>query len=88
MNRLLRSVISSVWAVDEAYAISVNPIVEQIISGKTVDLTSLISAAEPQMISSRSTGKTIAVIPIYDVLTREDYCGDMGTETIHRILKE
>ncbi len=88
MNRLLRSVISSVWAVDEAYAISVNPIMEQIISGKTVDLTSLISAAEPQMISSRTTGKTIAVIPIYDVLTREDYCGDMGTETIHRILKE
>lgn len=88
MNRLLRSVISSVWAVDEAYAMSVNPIMEQIISGKTVDLTSLISAAEPQMISSRSTGKTIAVVPIYDVLTREDYCGDMGTETIHRILKE
>lgn len=88
MNRLLRSVISSVWAVDEAYAMSVNPIMEQIISGKTVDLTSLISAAEPQMISSRTTGKTIAVIPIYDVLTREDYCGDMGTETIHRILKE
>lgn len=88
MNRLLRSVISSVWAVDEAYAISVNPIMEQIISGKTVDLTSLISAAEPQMISSTTTGKTIAVIPIYDVLTREDYCGDMGTETIHRILKE
>jgi len=90
MNALLRTIISSAWAIDEAYALSVNPLMQKVLSGETIDLSKMLkSSTEVEMIAANYNGLNIAVVEIEDVLMREDQmCGGMGTESIDALLKE
>ena len=90
MNALLRTIISSAWAIDEAYALSVNPLMQKVLSGETIDLSKMLkSSTEVEMIAANYNGLNIAVVEIEDVLMREDQmCGGMGTESIDELLKE
>lgn len=89
MNPFLRTLISSAWAIDESYAYSLNPIMQKVFSGESVDLSKLInSQSDNKLISANYGGLNIAVIEIEDVLMREDWCGEMGTESIDNLLKE
>lgn len=90
MNALLRTLISSPWAIDEAYAISVNPLMQRVFSGETIDFSKMVkSSSDVEYISANYSGLNIAVIEIEDVLMREDQmCGGMGTESIDELLKE
>lgn len=90
MNALLRTLISSAWAIDEAYAISVNPLMQKVFSGEIIDFSNMVkSSSDVEMISANYAGLNIAVVEIEDVLMREDQmCGGMGTESIDELLKE
>lgn len=89
MNPLLRTLISSAWAIDNTYAVSVNPLMQRLFSGENVDLSNLVnSSSDVELISANYSGLNIAVIEIEDVLMREDWCGEMGTESIDNLLKE
>jgi ClpP class serine protease len=90
MNTLLRTIISSSWAIDEAYALSVNPLMQKVLSGETIDLSKMLkSSTEVEMIAANYNGLNIAVVEIENVLMREDQmCGGMGTESIDALLKE
>jgi protease-4 len=88
MNPLLRTILTSAWAIDEAYAISVNEMMQRMFAGEKVALESLVSMkSESLMISDSISGSNIAVIKIHDVIMREDWCGVMGTESINNLLK-
>jgi len=88
MNSVLRSIISSTWAISEEAAIGYMPLVEKILSGATVDLSGLKSKEEVGGISSSINDKVIAILPIKDVITKNDFCGAMGTVSMDRKLKE
>jgi ClpP class serine protease len=88
MNPLLRTILSSAWAIDEAYAISVNEMMQRMFAGEPVNLNTLVSMkSEALMISDLNSGKDVAVIRIHDVIMREDWCGVLGTESINNLLK-
>jgi ClpP class serine protease len=87
MDAILRTILSSSWAIDEAYAISVNEIIQPIFSGKTVAFDTLVSPkSQPDIITNRMTGANIARVKMHDVMIREDYCGVMGTESLNNLL--
>lgn len=89
MNPLLRTIISSTWSIDSAYAESMNPLIQRMFSGEKISLENLKSTnGEVELINADYLGKSIAVLCIEDVLMREDWCGEMGTESLDNKLKE
>lgn len=89
MNLLLRTILSSTWAIDDKYASLINPVMQKLFSGASVDLSNLVnSSSEVELIPANYSGLNIAVIEIEDVLMRADWCGEMGTESIDHLLQE
>lgn len=89
MNLLLRTILSSTWAIDEKYASLVNPLMQKMFSGESVGLSELVSSSsDVELIPSNYQGLNIAVVKIEDVLMRSDWCGEMGTESIDHLLQE
>lgn len=88
MNSVLRSIISSTWAISEEAAIAYMPLIEKILSGATVDLSGLKSKEQVGGVSNSLNDKVIAILPIKDVITKNDYCGAMGTLSMDKKLKE
>lgn len=89
-TKLLRTVISSAWAIDEAYALSINPLMQRIFSGEKIDFSKIVnSSSAVELISANYSALNIAIVEIEDVLMREDQmCGGMGTESIDELLKD
>lgn len=89
MDTKLRTILSSIWAIDEAYAVSINPYMQELFAGKSINLQQFVSTGyAPEMVTSSAYGKSIAIIPIKDVIMREDFCGILGTESIQKLLFE
>lgn len=87
--KLLRTILSSAWAIDESYATSLNPLMQRVFSGESIDLSHLVkSTADVDIIPANYMGLNIAVLEVEDVLMREDFCGEMGTESLNEALME
>ena len=71
------------------------PVVNSLLSGSKADFSAFVSNEQPRILSksvySTSQGevkKKVSVIPIKSVITKYDYCGEMGMLTFERLLND
>lgn len=98
---LLRTILNGTWMLREQEAESVASVVQLFMEGNLSALSEFKSEArvtycskngafsEKQMSSGDSGDKDqeVALIPVKQIITKYNYCGDLGTQTIDRMLK-
>lgn len=76
--------------ITEEAALMYAPIVEKMLSGQKFDLSMAVSNEEDSVygVSDSTIDQVVAVLPVKGVITKEDFCGEMGTKTRDQKLKE
>lgn len=88
MSLLIRTIISSTWAIREDVAIGYAPMIQKILSGESVSLEGIKSKEEASGYSDPNREMVIGILPIKGVITKNDFCGDMGTVSFDKQLQE
>lgn len=92
VKNILNTLLNSTWSISQEAAIAYAPLVESYLSGNLTALGELKNQ-ESEILVSIPEGidigddKIVAVLPIKGVITRHDFCGEMGTETMDALLK-
>lgn len=85
---LIRTIISSTWAIREDVAIAYAPLIGKILNGEPVSLDGIKSKEAASGYSDSTRDKVIGILPIKGVITKNDFCGEMGTVSYDRQLQE
>jgi protease-4 len=88
MSLLIRTIISSTWAIREDVAIGYAPMIQKILSGESVSLEGIKSKEAASGYSDPNREMVIGILPIKGVITKNDFCGDMGTVSFDKQLQE
>lgn len=95
MKHILSTLLTSTWCISEQAAIAYAPLVESYISGDITALRELKSLEVDSRLSIQNLPEGIAVgedsvvgiLPVKGGITRADFCGEMGTESMDKALK-
>lgn len=90
---LIGAILRGTWMIDEQFAIGFAPLLQNILEGKHVDLSTYVVKSEVrnETFNSGPNGtdqSTIAIIPVKGVIMKEDYCGDMGMKSFNSLLQK
>lgn len=83
---ILRAILSEPWAVSSEFFHAMQPVIDEMIKGNAQDLAQFSNQYKPQILTR--SGFNIGLLPIQGAITRADYCGDMGTESMSVQLQE
>lgn len=93
--KLLRTILSSTWAIREDEMIAYSKLVEAYLNGNTTVFSEFVSEKQEMRISAgggtedvENRSGVVVVIPVDGIITKNDFCGFYGTKTIDQKIKK
>lgn len=94
---LMREIVSGVWMLAESEAQSMLPIINRFLQGESVDFSHFVVKEKAygyygEMLSGESgptsDKKGVLVIPVKGIITKYDYCWEMGMQSFEALLNQ
>jgi protease IV len=88
--RLMREILNGIWMLHENDAASLFPLASKFLSGANIDFSAHVSKETAILFKSSTDNqnKKVLVIPIKSVITKYDYCGEMGMVSFVKMLND
>lgn len=83
---ILRAILSEPWAVSSEFFHSMQPVIDDLIKGNAQDLAQFSNQYKAEILTRGAFN--VGLLPIQGAITRADYCGDMGSESMSVQLQE
>lgn len=92
---LIKTLLTATWAISESSIDSYSQMVESFLNGNTTVFTEHVSAKSELIITAgkgiddvEGSATKVVIIPIDSVITKDDYCGVMGTKSLDAKIKK